>query len=145
MNLLAKAIKIAAEAFEDKTDKGGNPYILHCLYVMNKVAYLGEEAMIVGVLHDLLEDIEYKTIALYENGFSHKIVECLCILWHKDTQSYDDYIKGIANSGHKEICIAVKKADLEHNSNITRLKGLTKKDFDRLEKYCRSYEYLKSI
>lgn len=67
MNLLAKAIKIAAEAFEDKTDKGGNPYILHCLYVMNKVAYLGEEAMIVGVLHDLLEDIEYKTIALYRN------------------------------------------------------------------------------
>ena len=37
---------------------------------------------------------------------------------------------------------AIKLTDLEHNSKITRLKGLRKKDFDRLEKYHRAYTYL---
>ena len=43
----------------------------------------------------------------------------------------------VANDAKK-----VKKKDLEHNSTITRLKGLRKADFDRLEKYSRSYVYL---
>lgn len=32
--MLDKAIRIAAQAFEGKFDKGGQPYILHCLQVM---------------------------------------------------------------------------------------------------------------
>ena len=35
--MLDRAIKIAAEAFEGCFDKGGKPYILHCLHVMNEV------------------------------------------------------------------------------------------------------------
>ena len=40
------------------------------------------------------------------------------------------------------IAKAVKLCDLEHNTKLTRLKGLRKKDFDRLEKYHRAYTYL---
>jgi len=36
----------------------------------------------------------------------------------------------------------IKLADLRHNSDIMRMKGLSKKDFDRLEKYHRAYAYL---
>lgn len=39
----------------------------------------------------------------------------------------------------------VKLADLKDNSDITGLNGLTKKDFDRMEKYHKSYVYLSSI
>ena len=39
---------------------------------------------------------------------------------------------------------AIKLADLEHNSKITRLKNLSKKTFDRLELYCQAYTYLNS-
>lgn len=141
--LLAKAIRIASEAFENKFDKGGNPYILHCLHVMNAVKDLGEEAMIVAVLYDLLEDTEWRTIGLYEEGFHHEMICKIISLTRLDNESYDDYIKKISLSD--KICIAIKLADLKHNSDITRLKGLTKKDFDRLEKYCRAYEYLKEV
>lgn len=53
MNMLGKAISIAAKAFENKTDKGGKPYILHCIHVMNGVRHLGQDAMVAAVLHDL--------------------------------------------------------------------------------------------
>ena len=56
--------------------------------------------------------------------------------------SYDDYIKKIATD---KDAVKVKLADLKDNSDITRLKGLTKKDFDRMEKYHRSYIYLSKI
>ena len=35
MKKLALAISITAESFKDKLDKGGQPYILHCFWVMN--------------------------------------------------------------------------------------------------------------
>lgn len=52
-----------------------------------------------------------------------------------------NYIKAL--SVHP-IAKEIKKRDLEHNSKITRLKGLRKKDFDRLEKYLIAYTYLSS-
>lgn len=51
-----------------------------------------------------------------------------------------DYIKAL--SVHP-IAKVIKMADLEHNTKISRLKGLRKKDFDRLEKYSITYQYLK--
>ena len=54
--MLDKAIRIASVAFEGKKDKGGSPYILHCLHVMNEVRHLGVNAMASAVLHDVLED-----------------------------------------------------------------------------------------
>lgn len=35
MKKLALAIAITSEAFKNTLDKGGQPYILHCLRVMN--------------------------------------------------------------------------------------------------------------
>jgi (p)ppGpp synthase/HD superfamily hydrolase len=130
MSKLGLAISIAAKAFENKLDKGGKPYILHCLWVMNKVRHLGEEVMIAAVLHDIIEDtdekseINYTFALLSEMGFSEKVIRLLHLLTHTEGTPYDDYIKAI--SVDKE-ATEIKKADLEHNSNITRLKGVRKK------------------
>jgi hypothetical protein len=51
-----------------------------------------------------------------------------------------DYIKIIAMNPDAR---KVKMADLRHNSDIMRMKGLREKDFKRLEKYHVAYEYLK--
>lgn len=139
MNKLALAISIVAKAFENKLDKGGNPYILHCLWVMNGVRHLGEDAMITAILHDLIEDTEWIFSQLTELGFSDKIIGDLHLLTHNKETPYDEYIKAISVS---KIATAIKLKDLEHNSNITRIKGLRKKDIDRLEKYHRAYVYL---
>lgn len=141
--MLAKAISIAAKAFEDKKDKGGKPYILHCLRVMNGVDQTDEELMTIAVLHDAIEDIpSINCNELFRMGFSERVVNAVRILTHDKDVSYDDYIKAISiNADARQ----VKLADLRDNSNITRLKGLSKKDFDRLEKYSRSYIYLSKI
>lgn len=138
--MLAKAIALASRVFESKTDKAGKPYILHCLRVMNAVDQNDEELMQIAVLHDVIEDSEDIGMAhLLDMGFSERVVRGVGLLTHLKSVSYDDYIKAIAlNEDAKK----VKLADLKDNSDITRLKGLRKKDIDRLEKYHRAFVYL---
>lgn len=141
-NMLGIAIAIAAEAFMDKKDKGGKPYILHCLYVMHKVKYLGELAMTCAVLHDVVEDCElegYTFDYLKEQGISSEAIDILMLLTHEEDDDYMSYIRKIS---HNRIATAIKMADLEHNSKLTRIKDVRKKDFERLEKYIIAYKYL---
>jgi (p)ppGpp synthase/HD superfamily hydrolase len=140
--MLTKAIKIAATAFENDYDKGGQPYIMHLLYVMHKVKNLGETAMICAIFHDLIEDKAddgYDMVYLENQGFSAEVRLILELLTHRKETPYMDYIKALAVH---PIAKEIKKADLEHNTKVSRLKGLRKKDFDRLEKYSIAYQYL---
>lgn len=135
---LALAIAITAERFVNKFDKSGQPYILHCLTVMNNVE--GDDCTkCAAVMHDLLEDTPTKAQDLSGLGFSDKTIGLLHLLTHNPETDYMDYIKAISVSPE---ATKIKLADLEHNSNITRLKGLRKKDLDRIEKYHRAYIYL---
>jgi (p)ppGpp synthase/HD superfamily hydrolase len=138
MNKLALAISITAKAFENVLDKGGQPYVLHCLRVMNNVQ--GDECVkCASVMHDLIEDTDWTFQELTALGFSDKTIGLLHLLTHQKETSYEDYIKAISVS--KE-ATEIKLRDLEDNCNITRIKGLRKKDFDRIEKYHRAYIYL---
>lgn len=138
--MLAQAIAIAATAFEDKFDKGGQPYILHCLFVMNQIPSDDHELMSIAVLHDVVEDTIYTLTDLRELGFSERIIDGVKALTHIEGVPYMDYIKIISLNPD---AVLVKMADLQHNSDIMRMKGLHKKDFDRLEKYHTAMAYLK--
>lgn len=141
--MLSTAIRIAATAFENKFDKGGTPYIMHCLYVMHKVKHLGELAMACAVLHDVIEDCAdegYDERYLWDQGLPLSVIGIVSVLTHNPEVPYMDYIKVISAD---PIAKAIKMADLEHNTKVSRLKGLRKKDFDRLEKYSIAYQYLK--
>jgi (p)ppGpp synthase/HD superfamily hydrolase len=46
---LSKAIATASNCFINVNDRGGKPYILHCLHVMHNVSHLGDTAMICAV------------------------------------------------------------------------------------------------
>jgi|SRR5687767_1553296 len=137
--MLGKAIKLAAVAFADKLDKGGKPYILHCLRVMMGVDQNDEELMQIAVLHDVLEDTEITAEDLRREGFSERVIKALELLTHADDSHYDTYIKMVSLNPDAR---TVKMADLIDNSQITRLKGLRKKDFDRMEKYHWAFTYL---
>ena len=141
MSTLGNAIALAAEEFKGKVDKGGNPYILHCLHVMNTCGSNDENVLIAAVLHDLIEDTDYTYKKLLDAGCSTAVIHLLHLLTHDDKDSYDSYIQIIANSKQATL---IKLADLRHNSDITRMKGLRKKDFDRLEKYHKAFMYLSS-
>lgn len=145
--MLAKAIRIASTAFENTKDKGGKPYILHCLRVMNNLNSQDDELNSIAVLHDYIEDCgeddpESLYIQLRSEGFSERVLYALRLLTHLKNIPYDDYVKNLA---YCEDARRVKLADLKDNSDITRLKGLTKKDFDKMEKYHRSFIYLSKV
>lgn len=139
MSNLGRAIEIAAIAHASQFDKGGKPYILHPLWVMDRVRHLGEDYMIVAVLHDVIEDSDWTFQKMIDERFNQNVIHALRLLTHDKRVSYDDYIKLIATD---PIAKAVKLRDLEHNTKVTRLKGLRKKDFDRIEKYHRAFTYL---
>lgn len=143
MSKLGIAINIASEVFKNKTDKGGHPYMLHCIRVMMGVQHLGEEAMIPAVLHDVIEDhpegIEFAKQMLIDAGFSPEVILILELLTHRKETEYMSYIRAL--SVHP-IAKAIKISDLRDNSDITRVKDLRQKDFDRLQKYIYAYKYL---
>lgn len=140
MSTLAVAIDITSRAFVKKTDKGGTPYILHCLHVMYKMDEADDELRMIAVMHDLIEDTKYELDDLRDLGFSDRVIAGVGIMTHLKGVSYDAYIKLISLS---DDATKVKLADLDHNSRIMRMKGLRKKDFDRLEKYFKAAAYLR--
>lgn len=138
--LLGKAISIASQAFEGVFDKGNNPYILHCLHVMNNVKSDDTRVKIAAVLHDLLEDTGWELQDLKEEGFTDYTLHLLNLVTHKEEDSYEEYINIICTN---KDAILIKMADIEHNSDFTRLKGVREKDEKRLIKYAKAYDKLK--
>jgi len=139
---LGIAIAITAEGFKNVLDKGNQPYILHCLRVMNNLNTDDWELKAIAVMHDNLEDGVCTAKDLINLGFSMRVIDTLMDLTHNKKDSYEDYIKRISLN---EDAVKIKLADLKDNSDITRLKGLTKKDFDRIEKYHKAYVYLSKL
>lgn len=136
--LLGEAIVIATHAHDGQFDKGGKPYILHPLHLMTKLMFDIELATI-AVLHDVIEDSPVTIAELAELGFSPRTLVALELLTHKKGDSYTAYIYKISRNYD---AIRVKRKDLEHNSDITRLKGVTGKDLLRIEKYHKAFIYL---
>lgn len=134
---LEKAIAIALKAHMGKTDKGGNPYILHPLRVMLSMDTLEER--VIGVMHDVLEDSDISTEQLKGNGFSDEIITALKLLKKLKAESYDEYIDKIKNNS---LAKKVKKADLIDNMNTKRLLVLTDEDSIRVKKYKKAYKRL---
>ena len=128
--MLDKAIHIAARMHEGQKDKGGQPYILHPLRVMNEVE--GETAKICAVLHDVVEDTGITFDDLRKEGFAEDVIEVLDALTKRENEEYDDFISRVLEN--KTACI-VKLADLKDNLDLNRLPSVTEEDFRRMEKY----------
>lgn len=133
---LALAIKIAAEAHLNQKDRGGNPYILHPLKVMHYLKTNDFQLMAIGVLHDVLEDSDMIAADLVMLGFSNRVVGGTVTLTKVEGQTEEEYVEGIIKNYDT---ILVKLADLRHNSDVRRLKGLTDKDLLRVRKYHNMY------
>ena len=131
---------MAIKYHKGQIDKGGNPYILHPLEVMNNVDRM--ESKIVAVLHDIIEDTECTIDILREWGIDEDVIESINILTHKEDMSYMEYITEIS---YDFIAIEVKLADLKCNMDLSRLnRKVTNKDLERNKKYMKAYYFLLS-
>lgn len=143
---LGAAIALAAEQFIGKYDKSGEPYILHCLAVMENVKkYDDVELQIAAVLHDIVEDTK---ITLYDlehlYGFTKRVCKMISDVTFKKGCTDEEYMAQILRICESQDSIKLKMADLEHNSLILRLKGITEKDQARTKKYHTAYFILKA-
>lgn len=135
--MLEKAIILATEAHQGQKDKGGECYILHSLRVM--LCCQTEKQKIVAVLHDVLEDTKITEKDLIKEGFCKEIVEAVVCLTKKENEYYFDYITRVKQNN---IARVVKLADLEDNMNLNRIKNVTEKDRQRVEKYKKAKQIL---
>jgi len=138
--MLAKAIALASKKHINQKDKAGKPYILHPLRIMANLAISNDqELMTVAILHDVVEDSDVSLSDLYKEGYSHRVVQAIDALTKRKDESYEDLIRRVATNEDARL---VKIQDLKDNSDITRLKGISKRDIDRMEKYHRAFLYL---
>lgn len=134
MATLEDAIALAALAHKGQRDKAGAPYILHPLRMMLRLTT--EEERIVAALHDVVEDTGWTLDDLRASGFAESIIEAVDGMTHRDGESYEDFV---ARAARHPVSRAVKLADLDDNSDASRLPSpLTPKDRARLEKYARA-------
>ncbi|MFN0104265.1 MAG: HD domain-containing protein [Bryobacteraceae bacterium] len=137
MSTLERAIALAAAAHEGQVDKAGAPYILHVLRVMMRLE--SAEERMAATLHDVVEDCGWTLDRLRAEGFPEDVVQGVDAVSRRETESYEEFVlRAMANP----IGRRVKMADLQDNSDTSRLREITEPDKARQEKYRRAMEVL---
>jgi len=137
MSTLERAIALAATAHEGQIDKAGALYILHVLRVMLQLT-TPEERM-AATLHDIVEDCGWTLDRLRAEGFSEAVVRGVDAVTRRESETYEEFV---LRAKTDPIGRRVKMADLEDNSDVTRLAEITERDLARLEKYRQAIETL---
>lgn len=151
--LIEKALEIAICAHKGQLDLDGKPVILHPL----TVGLMGTctDEIVVGFLHDVVEDSDYTFEYLLEQGIpahivdtlrllTHAktepthIVDTLRLLTHAKTETYDTYLERIATSGDR-LAIVTKWHDLTHNLE----RGIRGNHTKQVAKHTRAQSYLR--
>ena len=135
--LINKAIDIAYSAHQGQKDKSGRPYFLHPVVVASQMDT--ESEVCVALLHDVIEDTDV-TLGELQTIFPEEITQAVKVLTHKEGVDYLDYIREIKSN---PIARKVKLADLNHNSDITRLDS--PEQIEAFNKRRQKYELAKQI
>ena len=138
--MLNTMLVIATNAHAGQFDRGGNPYILHPLKVMHYLKSTDEELMCMALGHDVIEDTSVTYKDLRDAGVSERVIAGIRALTKKPGETLEEYKAGVFAS---EDAMRVKMADLRHNTDIRRLKGVTEKDIARMAKYHLFYSEIK--
>ena len=139
-NLTKKALKISFQAHKNQLDKSGIPYVYHSFHLAEQMD--DEYSVCVALLHDVVEDTEMTIDDLTEQGFPREVTEALLLMTHDDSVPYMDYIKKIKTNS---LATKVKLADLEHNSDLTRLDEINDAALERADKYRQAMFLLRSV
>ena len=131
------ALKLCFAAHKDQQDKSGMPYVFHPFHLAEQMQT--EETTIVALLHDVVEDTDYTLEDLAAMGFDPVVIEALTLLTHDENVHYMEYVRTIKDN---PVAKAVKLADLQHNSDLSRLDSVDEKALARREKYLKALALL---
>lgn len=131
------AYEIAKRAHEGQKDKAGVDYIHHPEKVANMVESDTEKS--VAYLHDVVEDTFVTLKMLEVEGFPSEVIKAIDAITKRKDELYDDYLQRVSKN---PIALKVKIADMKHNSDVSRHKQPSSKDWERAAKYRSKIEML---
>jgi len=137
--LTNKAMRIAYEAHNGQYDINGVPYIFHPYHVAEQMT--DEITVCVALLHDVVEDTDI-TFEQLEHDFPEEVINALRLLTHDDKTDYYEYIEKI---GVNSVARVVKLADIEHNSDTSRITDKNAVSAEKLMHWKRKYSTAKHI
>ena len=135
--LTKKALRVCFDAHKEQSDRGGAPYVFHPFHLAEQMT--DELSTVTALLHDTVEDTDLTLEALSDMGFPREVTDALRLLTRTPGIPYTDYIRALKPN---PIARAVKRADLAHNADLSRLPRVTDADLARAEKYRLAAEYL---
>lgn len=128
--LIERARSIAERAHEGQVDKAGQPYITHPARVVAKLE--GDpEAVMVGWLHDVIEDTDVTLADLEAAGMPSAVVAAVEAMSKRQGEPKDDYLRRVAvNPLARHVKI---DGDMADNTDPSRLARLDPETRTRLE------------
>lgn len=138
MPTIEDADALAAEFHHGQVDKAGQPYINHPRTVARILADQGhgDDAVMAGLLHDIVEDTDVTLDDLRERGYPEEVVRAVDAVTRRAGESYMALIHRAAADPLGRL---VKLADNETNSDPARLALLTDKEREWFtQKYARA-------
>ena len=135
------ALILAAEAHRGQRDKAGEPYVRHVVRVAERMD--SDEARLVALLHDVIEDTGRGPEELRREGVPDDVVERVLALSRRDGEGYEEFIERIRSRGD-DVVRAVKLADIA--DNLDRLESWAAVAGDEtIEPYRERYERARDV
>lgn len=135
-----RALMLCFQAHKEQNDKSGMPYVFHPFHLAEQMDT--EEATIVALLHDIVEDTDFTLEDLSEMGYPPAVIDALALMTHDPSVPYMDYVKKISGNA---LATKVKLADLRHNSDLSRLDVVDDRAIARVKKYAEAIALLESV
>ncbi|MFE6892078.1 HD domain-containing protein [Streptomyces sp. NPDC057694] len=120
---------LAAAAHVGQVDKIGVPYIGHVRAVAAGLAPFGDELVMAGLLHDVLEDTDVSADDLLQRGVPARVVEIVKAVTNQANMAYGEKICRITADPQATL---LKIADNAHNSHPDRAAQLPADKRERL-------------
>ena len=146
------AAELACELHKGQVDKAGVDYFTGHLTTVAKMGSTWQE-QVIGYLHDASEDtpnsveqvlnlLDAKLRTPLSDTDRLELANALHLLNHHLAPDRETYIQRIKSNA---LATAVKMHDLTHNMDLSRLPNPTRKDYERVERYRKEYDYLSAL
>ena len=143
-DIINRAYVFAMKAHGTQKRASGEAYFSHPVEVAYKLTQyrLDAASIVTALLHDTVEDTDVTYQLLREMGFTERVISGIRAMTKVPGETNDEYMVRIKANNDAIRC---KLADLRHNSDIRRLKGVSEKDVKRVAKYHAMYMELKDL
>ncbi|MYU24608.1 HD domain-containing protein [Streptomyces sp. SID8352] len=130
MKTVSEVDAFAAAAHAGQVDKIGVPYIEHVRAVAAGLAPFGDELVMAGLLHDVIEDTDWTAEQLRGAGVPDYVVALVEAVTNQRGLPYEEKVARITGQGRDAVLLKI--ADNAHNSHPDRAAQLPEEKRVRL-------------